>query len=102
MTRFLDLEKRFFFAIFQTRISYFFTMGLSRSTAWVGGKYIGEVIFPFRTLPRKKNGSTVSIFSEFTPNKKPILLKKKKKADRTWGISWLNCVSGSQKYKSLH
>ena len=53
----------------QIRIFYFFTIGLSPCTAWVGDKYIGEVISPFRTVPRQKNDSTVSIFSELTTKK---------------------------------
>ena len=63
-------------------------MGLSRCTAWVGDKYIGEVISHFRTLQRKKNGKTVSIFFRVYPQKKPILLKKR---ERNWGnIFWNN------------
>ena len=69
-------------------------------TAWVGGKYIGEVISPFRTLPRQKMAAQLPFFRVYPQQKADFVLKKK--ADRTWGISWLNCVSGSQKYKSLH
>ena len=49
-----------------------FSQGLSRCTAWVGGKCIGEVIFPFQNSYTTKNGSTVY------PPKKPILFLKKR------------------------
>ena len=58
-----------FFANFQTRISYFFTMGLSPCTAWVGDRYIGEVISPFRTLPWQKMTAQFQFFQSL-PHKK--------------------------------
>ena len=64
-----------FFANFQTRISYFFTMGLSPCTAWVGDKYIGEVISPFRTLPRQKMTAQFQFFQSL-PHKKADFVKK--------------------------
>ena len=64
-----------FFANFQTRISYFFTMGLSPCTAWVGDQYIGEVISPFRTLPRQKMTAQFQFFQSL-PHKKADFVKK--------------------------
>ena len=65
----------FFFANFQTRISYFFTMGLSPCTAWVGDRYIGEVISPFRTLPWQKMTAQFQFFQSL-PHKKANFVKK--------------------------
>ena len=65
----------FFFANFQTRISYFFTMGLSPCTAWVGDRYIGEVISPFRTLPWQKMTAQFQFFQSL-PHKKADFVKK--------------------------
>ena len=64
-----------FFANFQTRISYFFTMGLSPCTAWVGDRYIGEVISPFRTLPWQKMTAQFQFFQSL-PHKKADFVKK--------------------------
>ena len=64
-----------FFANFQTRISYFFTMGLSPCTAWVGDRYIGEVISPFRTLPWQKMTAQFQFFQSL-PHKKANFVKK--------------------------
>ena len=64
-----------FFANFQTRISYFFTMGLSPCTAWVGDRYIGEVISPFRTLPWQKMTAQFQFFQS-SPHKKADFVKK--------------------------
>ena len=44
-------------------------MGLSRCTAWVGDKYIGEVISPFRTLPRQKMAAQFPFFQSLPPQK---------------------------------
>ena len=79
-----------FFANFQTRISYFFTMGLSPCTAWVGDRYIGEVISPFRTLPWQKMTAQFQFFQSL-PHKKADFVKKK--AGRTWGIIIYICLS---------
>ena len=65
-----------FLANFQTRISYFFTMGLSPCTAWVGDRYIGEVISPFRTLPWQKMTAQFQFFQSL-PHKKANFVKKK-------------------------
>ena len=64
-----------FFANFQTRISYFFTMGLSPCTAWVGDRYMGEVISPFRTLPWQKMTAQFQFFQSL-PHKKADFVKK--------------------------
>ena len=64
-----------FFANFQTRISHFFTMGLSPCTAWVGDRYIGEVISPFRTLPWQKMTAQFQFFQSL-PHKKADFVKK--------------------------
>ena len=64
-----------FFANFQTRISHFFTMGLSPCTAWVGDRYIGEVISPFRTLPWQKMTAQFQFFQSL-PHKKANFVKK--------------------------
>ena len=64
-----------FSANFQTRISYFFTMGLSPCTAWVGDRYIGEVISPFRTLPWQKMTAQFQFFQSL-PHKKANFVKK--------------------------
>ena len=40
--------------------------------------WVGDNIFPLSHLfDEKKNGSTVSIFSEFTPKKADFVIKKK-------------------------
>ena len=64
-----------FFANFQTRISYFFTMGLSPCIAWVGHKYIGEVISPFRTVPRQKMTAQFLFFQSLPPKKANFVKK---------------------------
>ena len=66
-----------FFANFQTRISYFFTMGLSPCTAWVGDRYIGEVISPFRTLPWQKMTAQFQFFQSLPPKKADFVKKSR-------------------------
>ena len=56
-------------------ISYFFTLGLSPCTAWVGHKYIGEVISPFRTVPQQKMTAKI-LFFQGLPHKKANFVKK--------------------------
>ena len=87
-----------FFANFQTRISYFFTMGLSPCTAWVGDRYIGEVISPFRTLPWQKMTAQFQFFQSL-PHKKADFVKKK--AGRTWGTQCLGSVVPLAMFHSL-
>ena len=49
---------------------------MSRCTAWVGDKYIGEVISPFRTLQRQKMVEQFPFFQSL-PQKKADFVKKK-------------------------
>ena len=57
-------------------ISYFFTLGLSPCTAWVGHKYIGEVISPFRTVPRQKMTAQFLFFQSLPPKQANFVKKK--------------------------
>ena len=50
-------------------------MGLSPCTAWVGDRYIGEVISPFRTLPWQKMTAQFQFFQTL-PHKKADFVKK--------------------------
>ena len=63
---------------------------MSRCTAWVGDKYIGEVISPFRTLQRQKMVEQFPFFQSL-PQKKADFVKKK--ADRNWGTCAV-CMMG--------
>ena len=56
-------------------------MGLSPCIAWVGHKYIGEVISPFRTVPQQKMTAQFLFFSDLTPKKANFVNNKN---DRTW------------------
>ena len=68
-----------FLQFFKLGFLFFFIMGLSRCTAYVGEKYIGEVISPFRTLPMEDfhNKKWKHHFFRVYPPKKPILFNKK-------------------------
>ena len=57
-------------------ISYFFTLGLSPCTAWVGYKYIKEVISPFRTVPRQKMTAQFLFFQSLPPKKANFVKKR--------------------------
>ena len=56
-------------------ISYFFTLGLSPCTDWVGHKNIGTVISPFRTVPQQKMTAKI-LFFQGLPHKKANFVKK--------------------------
>ena len=94
-----------FLANFQTRISYFFTMGLSPCTAWVGDRYIGEVISPFRTLPWQKMTAQFQFFQSL-PHKKANFVKKSRPnmGYLYWIKSWafLTFLKHSKPWKSVH
>ena len=51
-------------------------MGLSPCTAWVGHKYIGEVISPFRTVPRQKMTAQFLFFQSLPPKKANYVKKR--------------------------
>ena len=51
-------------------------MGLSPCTAWVGPKYIGEVISPFRTVPRQEMTAPFLFFQSLPPKKANYVKKR--------------------------